>query len=160
MSAIRIRRATTEDRGFMFDQAARLAAVAALPWHTNADVLGFQHRFMANTLARAEAECGTFIAEDDSAQQLGFIHAEASTDSITLEPCAYIALLAVIEAAEGQGVATWLMEAAEDWARAQGFRLIMLDVFANNRRARAFYARQGYQDDSLRLTKALSDKKT
>jgi hypothetical protein len=29
-------------------------------------------------------------------------------------------------------------------------------VFANNRRARDFYARQGYQDDSLRLTKPLS----
>jgi GNAT superfamily N-acetyltransferase len=160
MTAIRIRRATTDDRDFMFDQAARLAAVAALPWHTSDDVLRFQHRFMTNTLARAEAECGTFIAEDDSTQRLGFVHIEASTDAITLEACAYVALLAVIEAAEGQGVATRLMEAAEDWARAQGFRLICLDVFANNQRARAFYARHGYQDDALRLTKALSHKKT
>jgi hypothetical protein len=32
-------------------------------------------------------------------------------------------------------------------------------VFANNRRARDFYARQGYQDDSLRLTKPLSGQK-
>ena len=47
------------------------------------------------------------------------------------------------------------MQAAEDWARTQGFRLICLDVFANNQRARAFYARHGYQDDSLRLTKPL-----
>jgi hypothetical protein len=28
-------------------------------------------------------------------------------------------------------------------------------VFANNQRARAFYSRQGYLDDSLRLTKPL-----
>ena len=47
------------------------------------------------------------------------------------------------------------MAAAEDWARRQGFRLIYLDVFASNRQARAFYAKQGYQDDSLRLTKPL-----
>jgi GNAT superfamily N-acetyltransferase len=51
------------------------------------------------------------------------------------------------------------MQAAEDWARQQGFRRICLDVFANNRRARDFYARQGYQDDSLRLTKPLSGQK-
>ena len=56
-------------------------------------------------------------------------------------------------------MAARLMEAAEDWARRQGFRLIALDVFANNRRARGFYARQGYQDDSLRLTKPLTGTK-
>jgi hypothetical protein len=28
-------------------------------------------------------------------------------------------------------------------------------VFANNQRGRGFYARQSYQDDSLRLTKPL-----
>lgn len=29
-------------------------------------------------------------------------------------------------------------------------------AIANNRRARSFHARQGYQEDSLRLTKPLS----
>lgn len=84
------------------------------------------------------------------------MHAEASTDLVTLEPCAYVTVLAVTKAAEGQGMAARLIEAAEEWAREQGFRLICLDVFANNRRARAFYERQGYQEDSLRLTKPLS----
>ena len=158
VNAIRIRRATAEDRDFMFAQAARLAAVANLSWHADSDVLRFQHRFIATTLARPEAECSTFIAEGESAQLLGFVHIESSTDSVTLEPCAYVALLAVIEAAQGQGVAARLVEAAEDWARRQGFRLIALDVFANNQRARAFYARHGYLEDSLRLTKPLAEK--
>ncbi len=124
----------------MFDQAARLVAVAGLPWHTERDLLAFQHRYMNAAFARPESETASLIAEDESSQRLGFVHAEASTDFITLEPCAYVTVLAVIEAAEGQGVAARLMEAAEDWARRQGFRLICLDVFANNRRARAFYA--------------------
>ena len=64
-------------------------------------------------------------------------------------------MLAVAEAAQGAGVGGALMVAVEDWARAQGFRLICLDVFVNNARARAFYAKHGYQDDSLRLTKPL-----
>lgn len=155
MSGIRIRAATSEDRDFMFDQATRLASVAGLPWHAERDVLAFQHRYMHAAFARPAAETASFIAEDESSRRLGFVHTEASADSVTLEPCAYVTVLAVTEAAEGQGVAPHLMQAAEDWARQQGFRLICLDVFANNRRARAFYARQGFEDDSLRLTKPL-----
>ena len=81
----------------------------------------------------------------------------SSTDLVTREPCAYVAVLATTQAAEGRGVGRHLLQAAEDWARQKRFRLICVDVFANNRRACAFYARQGYQDDSLRLTKPLSD---
>jgi GNAT superfamily N-acetyltransferase len=152
---VRIRAATADDRPFMFGQAARLAAVAGLPWHAERDLLAFQHRYMNAALARPASETASFIAEDESSQRLGFVHAEASTDFVTLEPCAYVTVLAVIEAAEGKGVAARLMAAAEDWGRRQGFRLICLDVFASNRRARAFYARQGYQEDSLRVTKPL-----
>ncbi|WP_119301628.1 GNAT family N-acetyltransferase [Dongia deserti] len=159
MTDLNIRRSRPDDRDFIFAQATRLASVAELPWHSGEDVLRFQRRFMANTLARPETECATFIAETDSGDRIGFVHVEASTDSVTLEPCGYVSLLAVVETALGQGIARRLMDAAEDWARQQGFRLICLDVFANNQRARAFYARQGYRDDSLRLTKPLSDQK-
>jgi GNAT superfamily N-acetyltransferase len=155
MTEIRIRAATAGDRDFMFGQAQRQAAVAELPWHAERDVLAFQQRFMNTAFARPDSEAACFIAEDEASLRLGYVHVEASTDFVTLEPCAYVTLLAVTAEAEGRGVAARLMQAAEDWARAQGFRLIYIDVFANNRRARAFYARQGYQDDSLRLTKPL-----
>jgi GNAT superfamily N-acetyltransferase len=139
----------------MFGQAVRLASVAALPWHAERDVLAFQNRYMNAAFARPASETACFIAEDEASQRLGYVFAEASTDVVTLEPCAYVTILAVIEAVEGRGVAARLMQVAEEWARQQGFRLICLDVFANNQRARAFYARQGYQDDSLRLAKPL-----
>jgi GNAT superfamily N-acetyltransferase len=157
VTQIRIRAATAEDRGFMFDQAPRLAAAANLPWHAERDVLAFQHRYMKAALARPENEIATFIAEDAAGSRLGFVHAEASTDSVTLEPCAYVTVLAVVESAQGRGAASRLMAAAENWARQQGFRLICLDVFASNGRARTFYARQGYQEDSVRLTKPLPE---
>jgi GNAT superfamily N-acetyltransferase len=151
VTRIRIRAATAEDRGFMFDQAPRLAAAAALPWHAERDLLAFQHRYMKAAFARPENEIATFIAEDAAGGRLGFVHVEASTDAVTLEPCAYVTIRAL-----GQGAASGLMAAAEEWARQQGFHPICLDVFANNGRARTFYARQGYQEDSLRLTKPLS----
>jgi len=63
--------------------------------------------------------------------------------------------LAVAAHAEGAGVGQALMCAAEGWARAQGYRLIVLDTGAANARARALYARRGYTEESVRLVKIL-----
>ena len=140
----------------MFALAPRLAEVADLSWHESQDLIAFQHRYMRAAFARPKSETVTLIAETASGEPLGYVHAEASTDSVTLEPCGYVTVLALTKEAEGQGIAGRLMRGVEDWARGQGFRLLGLDVFANNRRARAFYHRLGYQEDSLRLTKPLA----
>jgi GNAT superfamily N-acetyltransferase len=154
----RIRPAEESDREFMFGLAPRLAEVAELSWHEAQDLIAFQHRYMKAAFARPKSETVTLIAEAASGEQLGYVHAEASTDSVTLEPCGYVTVLALTKEAEGQGIADRLMSGVEDWARGQGFRLLGLDVFANNKRARAFYQRLGYQEDSLRLTKPINPK--
>jgi len=151
-----IRAAREGDRAFMFALAPRLAGVANLAWHRESDLTDFQIRYMKVAFARSADETVTLIAEGKDGSPLGYVHAEASTDSVTLEPCGYVTVLALTEAAEGQGVARRLMERVEDWARSKGFRLLELDVFANNRRARDFYRRLGYREDSLRLTKPLA----
>jgi len=155
-SGVRVRAAGDEDVGFMFALAPRLAEVADLSWHEPRDLIAFQHRYMRAAFARPKSETVTLIAETSSGERLGYVHAEAATDSVTLEPCGYVTVLALIKEAEGQGVADRLMRDVEGWARAQGFRLLGLDVFANNQRARAFYRRLGYEEDSLRLTKPLA----
>lgn len=154
----RIRPAEDGDRDFMFALAPRLAEVADLPWHDGQDLIDFQHRYMRAAFARPKAETVTLIAEAPDGERLGYVHAEAATDSVTLEPCGYVTVLALIPTAEGRGLADRLMAGVEDWARGKGFRLLGLDVFANNQRARAFYRRLGYQEDSLRLTKPLAQK--
>ncbi len=155
---VHIRPAQDGDVGFMFALAPRLAEVAELPWHDLQDLIAFQHRYMKVAFARAKSETVTLVAEDSDGARLGYVHAEASTDSVTLEPCGYVTVLALTPEAEGRGIAGQLMRGAEDWARGQGFRLLGLDVFANNDRARRFYAKLGYQEDSLRLTKPLAPK--
>jgi ribosomal protein S18 acetylase RimI-like enzyme len=157
MSALQftIRAAQDADRDFMYGLAARLAGVADLSWHSQADLLAFQHRYMDLSFARPKDVTVTLIAEA-AGEKLGFVHAEAATDSVTLEPCGYVTVLTTSEAAEGKGVASALMRAVEDWARGKGYRLLGLDVFANNGRARDFYRRMGYVEDSLRLTKPLA----
>ena len=54
------------------------------------------------------------------------------------------------------GRVLYLMAGAEAWARARGFRVLTLDVFAANARARAFYARLGYLEQTLKLAKPLT----
>jgi GNAT superfamily N-acetyltransferase len=48
-----------------------------------------------------------------------------------------------------------MMAAAEDWARGHGYRLLSLDVFADNRHAVDFYRRHGFQAETHRMVKPL-----
>ena len=42
------------------------------------------------------------------------------------------------------------------WTRDRAFREVVLDVFADNQGAIAFYERQGYRPDHVRMTKPLT----
>ena len=47
----------------------------------------------------------------------------------------------------GAGVGRALLDAAEEWGRSNGFRRLTLAVFTDNRRAKEFYARGGWQPE-------------
>lgn len=69
---------------------------------------------------------------------------------------AYVGELVTAESFEGRGVGRALLGRAEEWARARGLARVTLETGAGNSRARAFYARQGYQDEEVRLTRVLA----
>lgn len=153
MTHAMIRPATPDDLPFIHGLAPRLAGVADLAWRSEEDVLRFQRTFMQETLEVPKPGAVTFMAVDECGDRLGFVHAEPMADIFTDRVAAYIPLLAVSAAAEGQGAARALMQAVEDWARAQGYDSLSLDVFASNARGRAFYGRLGYGEETLRLVK-------
>ena len=47
------------------------------------------------------------------------------------------------------------MRAAEDWARANGYSRLTLNVFEGNARARAVYEKFGYQVETIRYVKLI-----
>ena len=50
----------------------------------------------------------------------------------------------------GAGVGSALMEHAIDYAAQQGYRRLLLGVYAGNERARAFYAKHGFSQVAIR----------
>ena len=153
--AVCVRPKRAEDRDFILGLANRLMVAGRPPWRDEERMRDF-HRHYAEATAEASGEGEiVLLAEDQGGTPLGVVHVTAETSGLTGERQAYLATLAVSEAAEGRGVGRALLEAGEEWARRQGFRLLALDVFAHNTHARAFYARLGFREETLKLVKEL-----
>lgn len=155
LPAITLRPAEPSDREFLSGLSPRLSGVPGPAWHDLAAMEGFQSRYMAATFAAADKNAQTLVAWSADGRRLGYVHMRPGKDGVTDEPCGYVSLLAVDKEAEGSGVATKLMAAAEEWARARGYRFLSLDVFADNRRAVDFYKRGGFGSETLRMVKPL-----
>ena len=60
-----------------------------------------------------------------------------------------------LQSAQGLGVGRLLINAAEDWSKEQGYRLLHLEVFANNDKAQRFYDNLGFEAETLQMVKVL-----
>ena len=119
----------------------------------------FQRYFSALTPADLTRESGTeaFVAiGDDPGHLLGLVVIKPDFDYFTDHSRAYVEILVVAEEAEGRGVGRALMAHAEQWGRAHECHEVVLDVFANNPSAIAFYERIGFASDHIRMSKSLA----
>jgi GNAT superfamily N-acetyltransferase len=95
-----------------------------------------------------------FVAELHG-QPMGVVAVHPDVDYFTGHARAYVDTLVVAPDAEGRGVGRALLRRVEEWARELGHREVVLDVFAGNEGAVAFYRRCGYQPDHIRMAKPL-----
>lgn len=95
------------------------------------------------------------VAEDASAERLGFVHLETAVDFFTHERHGHISTLVVAPGAERQGVGRVLTTAAETWTREHGHRLLTLNVFERNEAARQLYAQCGFAIDTIKYLKPI-----
>ncbi|MBX0329661.1 GNAT family N-acetyltransferase [Oscillochloris sp. ZM17-4] len=110
--------------------------------------------WIAGSIDQHGQAAAVFVAEDNHGERLGFASVSAEPH-FPGERQASIGELATSAAAEGQGVGRALLRACEDWARAQGFRIIALSTGAANTRALGFYHQHGYRDEDIRLIRLL-----
>ncbi len=149
----RFRPARAADRDFLEELAPRLT-IGIPPWRSREAMLATVRGWLLGSLESMGADGTVFIAEDADGTPVGAATVERSAH-FTGAPQGELGELAVIEAVEGQGVAALLLAAAEDWARKQGMPFLALGTGIANTRARAFYARHGYQQEDVRQAKAL-----
>jgi GNAT superfamily N-acetyltransferase len=150
-----IRPAVAADRAFLESLNDRLIQEASGPGLTRENFASFQDGYTKSALDAPPPGSATLVAVDGAGTPLGYVHLESTEDILSGSTAGYVSILAVTAAAEGKGVATALMEEAESWARARGYRFLLLDVFGSNATARRFYERKGYAADSLRLRRPI-----
>jgi ribosomal protein S18 acetylase RimI-like enzyme len=150
-----IRPASAADRAFLDSLNDRLIQEASGPGLARGNFAAFQERYTRSALDAPSPGSTTLIATDGAGVPLGYIHLESTDDTLSGMTAGYVSILAVTADAEGKGVASKLMEEAEAWSQARGYRFLLLDVFGSNATARRFYERKGYAVDSLRLRRQI-----
>jgi GNAT superfamily N-acetyltransferase len=152
---MKIRAAAPGDRPFVLAVAQRLASFGPPPWRSVEEVVEGERRTLREFFAAPPHGTSLLVAESAEGESLGFAYLEPLQDYYTLEAHGHVGILAVTEAAAGKGVGSALMRAAEAWAREQGYRKLTLNVFKENRTARAVYDHLGYLPETLRCVKIL-----
>ena len=112
--------------------------------------------WIADNLERGRS---TIFAADDGAQLLGFTQLYPALCSVDLVEYFVLYDLYVIKAARRQGVARALMNAASEWAKAQGAARLDLETARDNAPGQALYRDLGYELDEvfLKFSLDLSD---
>lgn len=95
----------------------------------------------------ASEEDALLVAADDADQPIGWVHV-AIERGLEASFAAGLRGLVVDEAHRSRRLGHVLLEAAEDWARQRGCRVLTLRSRVTRERAHRFYEREGY-----RLTK-------
>ena len=151
---ISVREGTSADRDFVIDTARRFAAFGPPSWRSALEVVAGEVRCLDEFFDGRLQDRTLVIVEDDETPA-GFVFLEPAVDYFSGEPHGHLGMIAVTAGAEGQGIGTALMRAAEDWARRRGYAKLTLNVFEGNTRARTMYERFGYNVETIRYIKTL-----
>ena len=150
-----LRPGTADDAAWILPLSARLHDFGPPAWRDRGVMDAAVEASIEAALLRPEAGQIVLVAEDTSGRPAGFIHLHSATDFFTHEAHTHVSDIVIVPEAEGRGVARMLMDAAEHWARSQGHRLLTLNVFEGNARARRLYEKLGYAADTLKMIKTV-----
>ncbi|MBI4929001.1 MAG: GNAT family N-acetyltransferase [Anaerolineae bacterium] len=156
MTSIHVRAFSISDRDFLLSLVSRFTGFDLPAWRTRAEIDEANRKALLNAMDQPETDALILIAEDEHGEPAGFLHLQTQTDYFNGEKHGYISDVVVAPAFEGQGVGRLLLNAAEDWARGQGFRLLTLYVFAGNAHARRVYERAGFDQEVIKYVKPLN----
>ncbi len=148
-----IRPACEEDRPALLELSPRLT-IGAVPWRDPAKFAAATRGWIESSLVSAH-EDGHAVLVALLGNRIAGMVSLAEREHFTGDLDAYIGELVTDSAAEGSGAGRALMAAAEKWAASRGLSRITLETGARNHRARRFYEKAGYEEEEIRLSKAV-----
>jgi GNAT superfamily N-acetyltransferase len=150
-----VRPAKPEDTDSVLALVPQLLAFGPPPWRDVRQMTETDTRVIARALRGETDGAAVLVAADDSGTLLGFVHVCGEADYYTRSECGHIADIVVAPEARGRGVGEALVAAGERWACDRGYSMLTLNVFIENRHARALYERTGFGAEIVRYVKAL-----
>ena len=154
MPTTTIRRATPADHAAVQALAGELTVGVGVE-RPVAGVAAAAASWVADACRTADEEGHLLLVACTPADQVvGFAGATARRH-FSGEREAYLGELVVAPAARGAGIAGRLVAEVEAWALGLGLHRVTLDTGAANQAARALYARLGYAEEQVQLTRAL-----
>ena len=153
--SVHVRAATAADRDFIVGVVPRLRAFGPPPLRPAEAMDRAEVDALEKALAEPADDAILLVAELDGVGPAGIALANTATDYFTHERHGHLSIIIVSEVGEGRGVGRALLDAVDRWAAARGYRFVTLNVFSGNGRARSFYERAGYGEDTVRYVKEL-----
>jgi len=155
MTDLRIRPAVERDRAFILGLVPELLAFGPPTWRNHREMVDVDTRVLDAALARRLEGSTVLIAENGDAVPLGFIHLTGEQDYYLQGTCGHVADIVVTPAARGRGVGRALLDAAERWSKDQGYTLLTLNVFVDNRGPQSLYEEAGFHPEVIKYVKPL-----
>jgi len=155
---ISVRTFIPQDKEFILSLVSRFSEFELPEWRTTNEIDNTNHLVLMKAMEQPEPDSAIFIAEDEAAGPVGFIHLQTRIDYFSGEKQGYISDIAVDSLHEGRGVGRMLLETAENWSREQGYALLTLCVFAGNTHAQQIYKKNGFGQDIIRYAKVIDRK--
>jgi ribosomal protein S18 acetylase RimI-like enzyme len=149
-----VRPGTARDHDFIRDLGRRTAATSASGVRRS-DPRAVETAYL-RLVEFLAGESHVLLVAESAGRKLGFlILLDRLPDEVTNAPQAFIAYMAVESDAQREGVATALLERAEQIARERGLPAMALMVTEENRAARELYAKAGFVTERRLLAKPL-----
>ncbi|MFN2633426.1 MAG: N-acetyltransferase family protein [Thermoanaerobaculia bacterium] len=155
MAPMTVRPAIATDRAWILPLSARLHAFGPPTFRPRDRMDAAVAAWIDEALQSRGENRIVLVAEDEERRPAGFIYVHEAADFFTGETHGHVSDVVVAAGAEGGGVGRTLMAAGEEWSRARGHRLLTLNVFEKNVRARTLYEKLGFESDTSKMVKVL-----
>jgi len=96
------------------------------------------------------------VATDPADVVVGAAVGSMVPDVFTLESTVHLEIVVIAETADGHGLGRKLMDEIEAEGRRQGATVMSLNVMTANERARAVYAKLGFDEEMIRAARKLT----